>query len=181
MLKNLMTIGFLAAVFSATSIGHTQALPTATAKGAFQVGGGWTFGMPDYGQKNIQGVSAYADFDFRQHIGVEASYHYISLITPTDLGENSIFVGPRFNFLHSRYNIYGKVLFGIGTINIQEVQDNPQGGAGSYTAYGFGGGVDIRATKHINVRAVDLEYQHWTYLSGLTPVAITFGAAYRFR
>lgn len=181
MLKNLMTIGFLAAVLSATSAGHAQALPTAVGHGALQVGGGWTYGMPDYGAKNIQGVSAYADFDFTQHIGVEASYHYISLITPTDLGENSIFVGPRYVYPHGRFKFYGKALIGIGTINIQEVQDNPQGGAGNYLAFGAGAGVDILATKHINVRAIDFEYQHWNYQTGLTPFAITIGAAYRFR
>jgi opacity protein-like surface antigen len=72
-------------------------------------------------------------------------------------------------------------MVGIGTIVIQEVQDNPEGGAGNYFSYAIGGGLDIRVTKHITVRAIDLEYQHWNYGNGLTPIAFTVGAAYRFR
>jgi opacity protein-like surface antigen len=72
-------------------------------------------------------------------------------------------------------------MVGIGTISIQEAQDNPEGGAGSYFSYAIGGGIDIRVTKHIVVRAIDAEYQHWNYQTGLTPIAYTVGAAYRFR
>ena len=181
MLKTLITIGSLAGVLSLASMGHTQAMPTAVAKGAFQVGGGYAYGRPDYGSKTIQGFSGFADYNLSLHVGVEASIHYISAITPSDLGENSYLFGPRVVYPRGRFNVYGKALFGIGTIVIQETQDNPQGGAGNYFAYGFGGGVDILATKHLVVRAIDFEYQHWGYQTGLTPAAITVGAAYRFR
>ena len=181
MLKNVIAIASLAGILSLSSVGLSQALPTAVAKGQLQVGGGWTYAEPDYGQKAIQGVSGYADFDFARHIGIEASGHWLSVITPTDLGENSILFGPRFIMHPGRFDLYGKALFGIGDIDIQEVQDNPQGGAGSYFAYGVGGGVDLRATRHINVRVFDFEYQHWGYQTGLTPAVFTVGAAYRFR
>jgi len=180
MLKNLLTIGTLAAVLSFSSTGHSQALPTATSAGSLQVGLGWTYANPDYGQKYIQGVTAFADMDFGQHGGVEAEYHYVSIITPTDLGENSVFVGPRLILPRNRYSLYAKILIGIGDINIQEVQDNPEGGAGTYLAYGAGGGIDYRITRHIVARG-DFEYQHWSYGSGLTPSATTVGIAYRFR
>jgi opacity protein-like surface antigen len=181
MLKNLMMIGSLAGMLSITSAAHAQAMPTAVAKGLFQVGGGYTLAMPDYGQKNIQGFTGFADFDFRPHFGVEAVYHYVSIITPNDLGENSFYIGPRLVYPRGRFSIYGKALIGIGTIVIQETQDNPEGGAGTYISYGLGGGVDIRVKKHIVVRAIDAEYQHWNYQTGLTPFAFTVGAAYRFR
>jgi hypothetical protein len=181
MLKTLMTIGTLAGILSFSSLAHAQAMPTADAKGLFQVGGGYSLAQPDYGQKNIAGFTGFADFDFRPHFGVEAEYHYISVTTPTDLGENSFLVGPRFIYTRGRFNIYGKVVAGIGDLVIQEVQDNPEGGAGTYFAYGFGGGLDIRVTKHIVVRAIDAEYQHWNLDNGLTPIAYTVGAAYRFR
>jgi hypothetical protein len=181
MLKNLITFTALAGVLSLTHIGQSQALPTAGARNQFQVGGGWSYAEPDYGQKSIQGLTAYADYDFASHIGVEAEFHAISLVTPTDLGENSFLIGPRFTLRRKRLNFYAKGLFGLGNIDIQEVADNPEGGAGTYFAYGIGGGLDIQATRHINVRAVDVEYQHWNYQSGLTPTVLTFGAAYRFR
>jgi opacity protein-like surface antigen len=180
MLKIFLTIGSLAAAISFTSTAQSQALPTAEAKGTFQVGAGWSYVRPDYGQKSIQGITGFADFDFRPHLGVEAEYHYVQLITPTDLGEDSFLVGPRFVLPRSHYSLYAKALVGIGDINIQEVQDNPQGGAGNYLAYGIGGGIDYRLTTHIVIRG-DYEYQHWSYLTGLTPSGVTVGAAYRFR
>jgi hypothetical protein len=181
MLKTLTRIASVAAVLSFTAAGHSQALPTAVGHGSFQVGGGWTYARPDYGQKSIQGITGFADFDFTQHLGVEAEYHYISLETPTDLGENSFFIGPRVVLPRGRFSLYAKGLNGIGDIDIQEFQDNPQGGAGTYFAYGIGGGLDIRATQHLVIRAVDFEYQRWSYQTGLTPAVFTFGAAYRFR
>lgn len=180
MLKNLMTLTSLAGVLCCHSLCHAQALPTATANGALQVGIGWSYVRPDYGQKAIQGVTGYADLDLFRHLGLEAEYHYIALITPTDLAENSFLAGPRFILPRGRFSYYAKALAGIGDIVIQETQDNPQGGAGKYFAYGIGGGVDYRATKHIVVRG-DFEYQHWGYLTGLTPTSYTLGVAYRFR
>jgi opacity protein-like surface antigen len=180
MLKKLMMIAPLAGLFCCTSLGQPQALPTAVARGALQVGVGWSYVRPDYGEKSIQGVTGFADFDFLPHFGVEAEYHYIALITPTDLGENSVLAGPRFVLPRGRYNLYAKALVGIGDIAIQEVEDNPQGGAGTYLAYGIGAGVDYRATRHVVARA-DFEYQHWSYRNGLTPASLTVGIAYRFR
>lgn len=181
MLKTLMTIGSLAGVLSIATAVHAQAMPTAVAKGTLQAGGGYSLAMPDYGNKNVQGFTAFADFDFRPHFGVEAEYHYISAFTPSDLGENSFLVGPRVVYPRGRFSIYGKGLIGIGDLVIQEAADNPEGGAGTYLAYGFGGGVNIRVTKHIVVRAIDAEYQHWNLGTGLTPMAYTIGVAYRIR
>jgi hypothetical protein len=181
MLKTLILTGSLAGVLLLTATGHTQAMPTAVAKGALQIGGGYAYSQPDYGQGNIKGFSGFADFNFSRFLGAEASIHDITLVTPADLGERSYFVGPRFVYPRGRFSLYGKVMTGIGTIVIQEIQDNPEGGAGSYVAYGLGGGLDVLATRHLVVRAIDFEYQHWNYQSGLTPTVITVGAAYRFR
>jgi hypothetical protein len=180
MLKTCLTFTSFVAALGLTAAAAGQALPTAVAKGNLQAGIGWSYFKPDYGPKAIQGVTAYGDFDFRPHIGVEAEFHYIALITPTDLAEESFLIGPRFVLPHNHFNLYAKVVAGIGDINIQEQQDNPQGGAGKYLAYGIGGGIDYKITHHIVARA-DYEYQHWSYLTGLTPSGVTVGVAYRFR
>jgi hypothetical protein len=181
MLKTLISIATFAGLLSVASLLHAQAMPTATAKGALQAGGGYSFAEPDYGQRVIQGGSGFVDYDFRPHWGVEADLHYIALITPQDLAENSYLVGPRYIYPRGRFSLYAKALFGVGSIVIQEAQDNPEGGAGTYFTYAGGAGLDIRATKHIVVRAFDFEYQHWSYKTGLTPTVFTIGAAYRFR
>jgi hypothetical protein len=182
MLKTLLTIGSFAGILSLTSVGHTQALPTATGHGNIQVGGGLSLGMPDYGEKDIGGATAFADFDFTPHIGVEADIHYVSMITPEDLGENTYEIGPRYVFRHGRFAPYGKVLVGLGELVIQESEDNPGKFSGTYFMYSFGAGLDIQVSKHIIVRAIDFEIQRWPGLgNGLSPYVATAGVAYRFR
>jgi hypothetical protein len=180
MLKKLISIGSLGFLLSLVSTAGAQALPTAVAKGSLQIGFGYSYARPDYGQFAIQGVSAFADFDVSQHLGVEADVHYIALNTPTDLAENTYLVGPRFLYPHGRVRVYAKGLLGIGSLVIQQA-DNLNRTPGTDFAYALGGGLDIVATKHIVVRAIDFEYQHWNYQTGLTPMAFTAGVAYRFR
>ena len=182
MLKTFKMIGGLALVLSVASIAGAQALPTATAAGSFQVGAGYTYANPDYGQKSIQGVSVFSDFDFGLHFGVEADAHIVALITPLDLAENTYFIGPRFILPHGRFKLYAKALAGYGDLVIQEQQDNIGRADGFYFAYAIGGGLDIRATDRITIRAIDVESQRWpNYGNGLSPTVYTVGAAYRFR
>jgi hypothetical protein len=49
--------------------------------------------------------------------------------------------------------------------------------------HSFGGGLDIQATHHINIRAIDYEHQQWLGYpaSESAPQVITVGAAYAFR
>jgi hypothetical protein len=180
MLNKLLTIGSLAGVLCFTSLGHSQAMPTATSHGAAQVGLGWSWAKPDYGPGKLQGISAFADLDFTPHIGLEGEFHYLTIFTPGDLGENSYLVGPRFVLPHGKFSLYAKALIGIGNIAIDNPVVNPQGGDGNYIAYVGGGGVDYRAANHIVVRG-DFEYHHWNYLHGLTPTVFTAEVAYRFR
>jgi Outer membrane protein beta-barrel domain len=182
MLKILLAVGPLACVLSLTSLGRAQALPTALAKGNLQVGGGLGYAFPDYGQKNIKGISAFVDLDLFMHFGVEGDIHYIALVTPTDLAENTFEIGPRYVYRKGRFAPYAKFLIGRGDLVIQETQDNPGKYSGNYFMGSIGGGLDIQATRHIVIRAIDLEYQRWPNLgNGLSPTVITIGAAYRFR
>lgn len=182
MRKIYIIIGALASALSLTSIGRAQALPTATARGSLEAGMGYSIASPDYGQKTIAGVSGWAAFDFGLHAGVEADVHYIALVTPLDLAENTYLIGPRIILPYHRVKVYGKVLAGYGDLVIQEYQDNIGRAAGFYFTYAGGGGIDIRATEHITVRAIDIEAQKWpNYGNGLSPIVYTFGAAYHFR
>jgi Outer membrane protein beta-barrel domain len=182
MLKNLIMIGTLVAVLSLSTMGRAQALPTATARGVLQAGVGYTIANPDYGQQNIKGVSGWVDFDFGTHVGVEAMVNYIAFITPTDIAQNSYLIGPRFLLPHGRFTLYGKALAGYGDLVIQEQQDNIGHPGGFYFEYAIGGGLDIRATNRITIRAIDIEAQKWPhYGNGLSPIAYTAGASYHFR
>jgi outer membrane protein with beta-barrel domain len=179
--KTLSIMGALACIISIPSSALAQAMPTATARGSLQFGAGYTYAKPDFGSKAWQGISGFADFDFSSHVGVEADIHYIALITPYDLAEDTYLFGPRFILPFRRFKFYAKGLVGDGNFVIQVKQDNPNVLAGNFFTYSVGGGIDILAGHRVVVRAVDIEYQHWSYLNGLTPTVITVGAAYQFR
>ena len=159
---------------------HAQAAPTASRAGGLQVGAGVSIAGPDYGQKNIEGLSVYADADFTQHLGAEIAVHKVSYLTPLDIGEDSYLIGPRYTYRRNRFEPYAKILFGFGRFQYQ--YDYEPHFAETYGVYAAGGGLDIRVTPHINVRAIDFEAQRWPGFgrSGLTPYVATFGAAYVF-
>ena len=182
MLKRHTLLGCFACVFGLSTWSHAQAVPTASRVGTIQLGVGGSFTTPDYTTEYAKGLTVYGDFDFTHHIGVEGDIHF-TLITPKDIGENTYLIGPRYTFFQrNRAALYGKALFGIGQFQFQQGTFG-NGSSATYGVYAFGGGLDVRATQHINVRAVDFEYQKWPGFapSGLTPTVLTFGVAYVFR
>ncbi|MEO8736051.1 MAG: hypothetical protein ABI380_05890, partial [Edaphobacter sp.] len=84
---------------------------------------------------------------------------------------------------YGRFMPYAKALFGFGQFKFQYPSQYPSAATYTYGVYAFGGGLDLRATRHINVRAFDFEYQKWPSFrqNGLTPIVMTVGAAYTFR
>jgi hypothetical protein len=152
-----------------------QAMYTASRGSQIQAGAGLLYLQPDYVDKSIKGVSFWGDYDFKRFLGAEASVHIGSIITPDDIAENSYMVGPRAMYHRRKLTVYGKLLFGRGTITNQ---DNNL--SSSYNIYAFGGGVEYRVSRKINIRAVDIELQKWPNFepNTLSPIAYTFGASY---
>jgi hypothetical protein len=165
-----------------------QASVTASRSFALQVGGAVSIASPDYSNTDIKGFTIYADMDFTYilhgRLGIDAEIHEINLITPYDLGENSYLLGLRYKYRYGRLQPYLRVGGGIGTLNFN-------GGPGNYYAtssyireglYAIGGGLDVNATRKINIRVLDFEYQDWKDFppNGLTPYVVSIGAAYNF-
>jgi opacity protein-like surface antigen len=177
-LKRHTIIGCFACVLSLTALSHAQAVPTASRGGSIQLGVGGMVLSPDYAQKYVKGLTFYGDFDFTHNIGVEGEIHY-SVLTPTDLSENSYLIGPRYTLSHKRLAVYGKVLFGLGRFGTQGGSFGVSA-TSSYADYAFGGGVEYKVTHNINIRAFDIELQKWPGFppNGLSPIVYTFGAAY---
>lgn len=178
MLKKLFSFALFLGALSLVTPALAQANPTATALSNLQLGAGFTYSRTDYGQKGDRGVTGYADYNLGVHWGAEAAYHYISIKTPNNVSENSFVVGPRFILRKHALNLYGKGLIGLGHIKI----DN-RFGRRHETDFlvGAGGGAEFLLSNHLTLRPIDVEYQRWSFDSGLTPVVLTFGAAYRFR
>jgi hypothetical protein len=178
-LKRRILLSCFACTFGFSFFAHAQATPTASRAGTLQLGVGATLVVPDYVGAHDKGPTFYGTFDFTQHLGVEADVHYASIITPDDVGEDTYLLGPRYVYNHNRFAPYAKVLFGIGQLDLEF--DTVPHSKTSYFAYALGAGLDFKATRSINVRAFDFEYQDWSYMHGLNPLVMTIGVAYAFR
>jgi hypothetical protein len=180
-LKLHTLIGCFACVLGLTTWSHAQATATASRSSALQLGGGFTYARPDYSTP-IKGLSIYGDYDITRHLGVEGDIHFVNLITPSDIAENSYLIGPRYRFHYGRFTPYAKALFGFGQFEYQYPSRFPAAATYTYGVYAFGGGVDVHATRHVNIRPFDIEFQNWPGFKGkgLTPIVMTFGAAYAF-
>jgi opacity protein-like surface antigen len=180
-LKRHTLIGCFACTLSMTPFLRGQAIPAASRIDAIQIGVGGTLTNPDFGQKNIEQITFFADCNLAHNLGVEGVIHY-TVNSPTNVIENSYMAGARYIVRRKRFEPYGKVLFGLAHFGLQSgslVNSN----TGTYFGYVLGGGLDIHATRRINVRAFDFEAQQWPGFAthALTPFSGTIGVAYVFR
>jgi hypothetical protein len=184
-LRRLNLIGLFVLVFGLSVASYGQAVPTATRLGSLQVGAGFSFAIPDYGEKYIKGLTVYGDANLTHRLGVEVDLHFISILTPTDIGEDTYLIGPRYSIVRQgRVNAYVKALGGVGLFKYQSgTYPNPH--TDTFGVFSVGGGIDFRASQHINIRAIDIEAQKWPGYAtpgfpahGLSPFVTTFGVAY---
>jgi hypothetical protein len=177
-LKRHILIGCFACVLGFATMLQGQAIPTASRTGSIQVGVGVMTTSPDYAQQYIKGLTFYADYGFLHNIGIEGEVHY-SVITPTDLSENTYLIGPRYTVRRKRFSGYAKALFGMGRFGTQGGSFETTATT-AYTAYAFGGGLEYMATRNINVRVFDVELQKWPSFppNGLSPISYSIGVAY---
>lgn len=136
------------------------------------------------GSDQWKGFGAYADIDFRYHFGAEFDYHHV---TGSDaiLSESTYEAGLRYLFPVRRFVPYGKVMIGRGIFNFAAQDANGKSyeiANLGYTTETFGGGLDLKLTPGLHIRAFDYEYQHWNNFppKSLSPQVISFGVAYHF-
>lgn len=178
-MKNfLLALLCLAGVSMATRSISAQAIFTATESTRIQVGGGVTSLNTDYVPRATQGVSFWADYDFHKFLGVEAEGHLAGIISPDDIGENSYLIGPRILYRKRHLTAYGKLLVGRGTIT-----DQVRNHSSTFNLYAFGGGLEYKVSRRLNLRAVDFEMQKWPDFepNTLSPTVITVGLSYVIR
>ena len=171
-------IGRLAFLFllGGTSILHAQATTTASRAGDAQIGVGYTMARPDYVQQTFQGLTAYADFDFALHLGVEAEFHQAGSTTGDRSYQRTYDIGGRYLRTYGPLVPYVKGMIGRGDFNYPLGQTEL-----AYFMYAGGVGADFKLGSHTRVRG-EYEFQKWTSFpnGGLTPQLVTFGVAYHF-
>ena len=167
----------LVSLIVAPAILHGQARPAATRAGELQVGGGYSIVTPDFGTNHLGGIMAYADYDFRPNIGIEAEVRFANMNARNDVTEKTYLIGPRYIFHYRKLAPYAKLLVGRGVFNFPANTANL-----AYNMIGIGGGLDYHVKHHIDIRVIDVERQDWFSFqkSSLTPTAISFGVAYHF-
>ncbi|HZY71791.1 MAG TPA: outer membrane beta-barrel protein [Edaphobacter sp.] len=186
-MKPLYWAGLLVSLLGLPVASHAQAVPMASRTGQIQVGAGFSFAKPDYSTTYIKGFTLYGSADFWRRLGVEADMHYISILTPKDIGENTFLIGPKFSVIREgRLNAYVKALGGVGRF-VYQPGYNKDPHTDTFGVYSLGGGIEYRASQHLNIRAIDIEAQRWPNYGtpgfpahGLSPFVTTFGAAYTF-
>lgn len=158
---------------------HAQANATASRAGDLQVGGGMSLADSDYGGDKYKGFFIYSTFDFKEHWGIDFTFHQVKFDNPPGihLSERTYEIGPRYVLHYGRFNPYAKVMIGRGVFNFPYDAANL-----AYNMFGGAGGVDVAIIKRVNVRA-EYEYQHWMSFppnGSLSPQVYSVGAAYHF-
>jgi hypothetical protein len=141
------------------------------------VGGTVSAFEPDYIPNKLVGLGAYADLNIFHGIGIEAEGRWQRFHETYGINEDNYLIGPRVKLHHFwRATPYVKVLGGFSNMNFEN-----NIATGRFTTVAFGGGIDLRVTRHWSVRAIDAEYQIWPKFLGssLSPYGASVGIGYR--
>ena len=152
-----------------------QAAYTATRRVRIQIGGGALYLHTDFSSRADEGLALWGDVDFASHVGIEGKVQFGSVRTPDAIAERRYIIGPRFSFRRGRLNLFGTVGVGQGTISNRQL-----GTASTYNLANLGGGAELVAGRHLNIRLADLEVQRWLSFPphGLLPVSLIAGVSY---
>ena len=174
---------------------RAQVVPSAFAKGlSLTAGGEASVFQPDYTgfgvparapfSQYLYGIGTYVDLKVTPWIQFEGEGRWLRFNQTDGIYEDNYLIGPRLPIYRLRFwhaTPYGKILIGYGKLNFENGN-----GWGRYTQLAYGGGLDIKMSKHINVRLPDVEYQqwlNWTEGTGksynLFPYGVSVGVSYR--
>jgi hypothetical protein len=147
---------------------RAQVVPAASERTFSITGGGMASAFqPDYAgggiaqtsPNRLYGFGTYVDIRFTRWFQVEAEGRWLRYNQLANINETNYLIGPRLPIqkLHFwRATPYAKALIGIGDMNFEYGY-----ATGRFTDIAYGGGLDVRLTKRISVRAIDFEYQQW--------------------
>jgi hypothetical protein len=163
-------VALFSILFAAGSLSaRAQVVPAAYAQRfTVNVGVMGSLFQPDYAgggavaqtsPNRLYGPGAYVDVKLTRYLQFEAEARWLRMNTYLDIREDNYLIGPRLPIEKLRYKRatpYAKVLIGNSRMNFEY-----SGAHGHYTDVAYGGGVDVKLTKKITLRAIDFEYQKW--------------------
>jgi hypothetical protein len=122
------------------------------------------------------GPGAYVDVKFRRWVQLEGEARWLRFNRFQDIHQDNYLIGPRVPVYHFwKSTVYGKALVGFSRMDLG------YGYHGNFTTFAFGGGMDVKLTKRISIRAFDGEYQYWPSWgnSKLLPYGASVGIGYK--
>lgn len=172
-------VGLLLSLGAALGVraAQSQALPTATAPGAYiAIGGSYAYFKPQYPQASLGGAGVYVDIQARRWLGIEAEGRWLREGQISGSHQTTYLIGPRIELRRGRFSPYVKGLVGDGRLVF------PYGfGYGDYLVVAPGGGLDVNLTRNIKLRVIDFEYQYWPQftLGAISPYGFSAGVSYK--
>ncbi len=127
------------------------------------------------------GAGAYVDVKFSRWVQLEAEGRWLRVNEYGGISQDNYLIGPRVPVFHFwRSSVYAKALGGGAKMNFGSLY-GATAGNGSFTALAFGGGMDVKLTKRLSLRAVDFEYQYYPRWgnSSLSPYGASVGIGYK--
>jgi hypothetical protein len=156
---------------------NAQALPTATAPGAYiSVGGTYSLFDSGYGQQKVSGEGVYVDINPVRQAGLEAEGRWLKQSGPPNVSQSTYLVGPRVQFRRGPYTPYVKTLVGLSHFEFPY-----ETARGRYFVIATGAGVDLMLGENLKIRLIDVEYQQWPQFTfgTINPYGISCGLSYR--
>jgi hypothetical protein len=129
----------------------------------------------------LYGVGAYVDVRLRRWVQLEAESRWLRWHQFDGVTEVNYLIGPRLPVYRIwKATAYGKVLGGRSKLNYGDYWGYPEG-SHYYTDLAFGGGVDVKLTRRLSLRVVDVEYNYWPKWnnSTLSPYGASVGLGYK--
>jgi opacity protein-like surface antigen len=123
------------------------------------------------------GVGAYVDFKLTRWVQLEAEGRWQRFNKYAAISQDNYLIGPRIPVYRlGRSTLYAKALAGGSRMTFDTFGDH-----GTFTDIAFGGGVDMKLTKRLSLRAVDFEYQYWPQWgnSTISPYGASMGIGYK--
>ncbi|MGB9405985.1 MAG: outer membrane beta-barrel protein [Terracidiphilus sp.] len=133
------------------------------------------------------GAGAYVDVRLRRWVQIEAEgrwlrfNQYAGANQYAGIYQDNYLIGPRLPVYHFwKATVYGKALGGFSKMNFGTFGGLPAG-HGTFTDIAFGGGMDVKLTKRLSLRAADVEYQYWPWWgnSSISPYGASVGVGYK--
>ena len=164
-----LSVGGMASIFQPDFAGEWQ----------YELPCGSCYPAAQASNQPLFGAGAYVDLRLRRWVQIEAEGRWQRWNQYEGIHQDNYLIGPRLPlYRFGRATVYGKTLFGFSRMDFGYFSGY---GHGNFTDFAFGGGMDVKLTKRLSLRAADFEYQYYPKWSNssLSPYGASVGIGYK--